>query len=77
MSIFWVPDEDDLPRGGLAPPGTVADEVARWIDERALHRAEAALRGFALRLVTTARDLPRRRLARRLEPSSLRHRRAS
>jgi hypothetical protein len=75
MSIFWVPDEDDPPGGG-PPPGTVADEVARWIDERAVHRAEAMIRELRLRLVTTAHGLPRR-LARRLEPPSLRHRRAS
>jgi hypothetical protein len=77
MSIFWAPDENDQPRGVAWPSRAVADEVAQWIDERALQRAAAVVRGLALRIVTTARSLPRHRLARRLVPPAIRHRRVS
>jgi hypothetical protein len=77
MSIFWVPDEDDPPRGVPPPSHAVADELARWIDERALQRADTVIRGFTLRVGITARGLLRARLARRLQPPSLGHGRAS
>jgi hypothetical protein len=77
MSIFWVPDEDDQPRGLSWPPRTVADEVAQWVDERALQRAAAVIHGFRIRIVTTARGLTRRRLARRLGLPAIRHRRVT
>jgi hypothetical protein len=61
MSIFWAPDENDQPRAASWPSQGVANEVALWIDERALQRAAAVVRGFALRVMTTARGLPRPR----------------
>lgn len=77
MSIFWTPDEYDRPRDGLRPPGAVSDEIAQWIDERALNRAAAAVRPFALRIATAARGLTWRRRPDRLLGPAIRQRRVS
>jgi hypothetical protein len=71
MSIFWTADEYDRPRGGLRPSRAVSDEIALWIDERALHRAAAVVRPFALRIAMVARGLAWRH--RFLRPSTRHH----
>lgn len=73
MSIFWMPDEEDRPRDGFRPSQAVSDEIARWIDERALHRAAAVVRPLALRIAATARVLTGRRPNRFLRPSTRHH----
>ena len=74
MSIFWTPDEYDRRRDGLRPSRAVSDEIAQWIDERALHRAAAVVRPLALRIATFASGLAwRRRPIRFLRPSTRHH----
>ena len=73
MSIFWTPDEYDRPRDGLRPSRAVSDEIALWIDERALERATAAVRPFALRIAAAARVLAGRRPPNRFLRPSTRH----
>lgn len=77
MAIFWTPDEDDRPGDGSWPSRAVTDEVARWIDGRAVQRAAAAVRGLALSIATAARDLSGRRLTDRILRPAIRHRRVS
>lgn len=77
MSIFWTPDEDDRPRDGSRPSQAVSDEIALWMDERALQRAAAAVHLLALRITTAARGLTRRQLPDRLLRPAIRHRRVS
>jgi hypothetical protein len=77
MSIFWTPDEDDRPLDGAWPSRAVSDEIARWIDQRALYRAVAAGRALALRIATAALGLTGRRLPDRFLRPAIRPRRVS
>ena len=77
MAIFWTPDEDDRPGDGSWPSRTVADEMARWIDGRAVQRAAAFVRGLALRIAPPTHGLTGRRLTDRVLRPAMRHRRVS
>jgi hypothetical protein len=57
MSIFWMPDEDDRPRGGVWAARPFADETVKWIDPRAVERLRGVIRALAVRLGATSRDL--------------------
>jgi hypothetical protein len=73
MSIFWMPDEDDRPRGGA---WAVADDTINWIDPHAVERMRGMVRALAVRIATASRDLTSRRLPPRLPRAAIRSRRA-
>jgi len=76
MSIFWMPDEDEGPRGGVWAYGPVANETINWIDSRAVERVKGMVRALAVRVGTASRDLASRRLPPRLPRAVIRSRRA-
>ncbi|MCU1382496.1 MAG: hypothetical protein JWL71_1193 [Acidobacteria bacterium] len=76
MPMFWTPDKDEAPHGGPTLPRTVRDEMARWIDERAVRRAVIAVRGL-VRRIASARTAAGRRAASAAVPPAVRQHRAS
>jgi hypothetical protein len=76
MSIFWMPDEEDRPRGGAWTYRPVAEETIKWIDPRAVERLRGMLRALAVRVGTASRDLSTGRPPYRLPRPAIRSRRA-
>jgi hypothetical protein len=63
MPIFWAPDEDNAPRNGPWPPQAFADEIAGWIDERAVDRTATAIRALRHRIAEAVPGVSWRRSA--------------
>jgi hypothetical protein len=76
MSIFWMPDEEDPPRGVAWASQPVAAETLKWIDPHAVERMRGMVRALTVRVGTASRELVSRRLSHRVPRAAIRSRRA-